>query len=100
MTWHGFQLWAQGVKKAGTVDRMKVIEALEGGMSYEGPAGKSTIDSATHHDILDVYIGEAENKKFKLLQSFSQQKPADTAAVCDLKKNPNDNQQYIIDVKV
>ncbi len=100
MTWHGFQLWAQGVKKAGTVDRMKVIEALESGMSYEGPAGKSTIDSATHHDILDVYIGEADNKKFKLLQSFSQQKPADTAAVCDLKKNPNDNQQYIIDVKV
>ena len=26
-------------------------------------------------------------------------KPADTAAVCDLKKNPNDNQQYVIDVK-
>ncbi len=31
-----------------------------------------------------------------LLEDFSQQKPADTAAVCDLIKNPNDNQQYVI----
>ena len=29
----------------------------------------------------------------------AQQPPADTAAVCNLKKNPNDNQQYVIDVK-
>jgi branched-chain amino acid transport system substrate-binding protein len=34
-----------------------------------------------------------------VLQSYPQQPPADTAAVCDLKKNPNDNQQYVIDVK-
>ncbi|MCW5624744.1 MAG: transporter substrate-binding protein, partial [Burkholderiales bacterium] len=100
MTYHGFQMWAEAAKKAGTVDRMKVIEALESGISYQGPAGKTTIDPATHHDILDVYIGEVDNKKFKLLESFSQQPPADTAAVCDLKKKPNDNQQYVIDVKV
>ena len=35
-----------------------------------------------------------------MLETFPQQQPADTAAVCDLKKNPNDNQQYVIDVKV
>ena len=100
MTYHGFELWSLAVKKAGTTDRMKVIEALESGISFEGPAGKTTLDPATHHDILDVYIGEVDNKKFKLLKSFPQQKPADTAAVCDLVKAPNDNQQYIIDVKV
>jgi len=100
MTYHGFTLWTLAVKKAGTVDRMKVIEALETNMSVTGPAGKTTIDPATHHAILDVYLAEAQNKKFKVLESFSQQKPLDTAAVCDLIKNPNDNQQYIIDVKV
>ena len=100
MTNHGFNLWAAAVKKAGSVDRMKVIEALETNLSYTGPGGKSTIDSATHHTILDVYIAEAQNKQFKVLERFSQQKPADTAAVCDLKKNPNENQQYVIDVKV
>jgi urea transport system substrate-binding protein len=34
-----------------------------------------------------------------VLESYPQQPPADTAAVCNLKKNPNDNQQYVIDVK-
>ena len=100
MTYHGFSLWASAVKKAGTVERVKVIEALETNMSFTGPGGKTTIDPATHHAVLDVYLGEASNKKFKVIESFSQQKPADTAAVCDLIKNPNDNQQYIIDVKV
>jgi urea transport system substrate-binding protein len=37
-----------------------------------------------------------KDQKFNLLEDFSQQKPADTAAVCDLIKNPNDNQQYVI----
>ncbi len=99
MTYHGVHLWADAVKKAGTIDRMKVIQALEGNASYDGPAGETTIDPQTHHTVLDVYIGEAKDKKIMVLEKFAQQKPADTAAVCDLKKNPNDNKQYVIDVK-
>jgi branched-chain amino acid transport system substrate-binding protein len=99
MTYHGLHLWADAVKKANSLDRMKVIEALEAGASYDGPAGKTTIDAKTHHDILDVYIGEARDKKFVVLEKFAQQQPADTQAVCDLKKNPNENKQYVIDVK-
>jgi urea transport system substrate-binding protein len=99
MTYHGVYLWANAAKKAGSIDRMKVIEALEQNASFDGPAGKTTIDPQTHHTILDVYIGEAKDKKFNVLETFSQQKPADTQAVCDLKKNPNENKQYIIDVK-
>ena len=99
MTYHGVYLWANAAKKAGSIDRMKVIEALEQNASFDGPAGKTTIDPQTHHTILDVYIGEAKDKKFNVLEKFSQQKPADTSAVCDLKKNPNENKQYIIDVK-
>ncbi len=99
LTYHGAHLWADAVKKAGSIDRMKVIEALEQDASYTGPAGKTTIDPKTHHTVLDVYIGEARDKKFVVLESFSQQKPEDTAAVCDLKKNPNENKQYVIDVK-
>jgi len=98
MTYHGFQLWKMAVEMAGTPERMPVIETLETGLSYVGPAGRTTIDPATHHDILDVYIGEAENSGFKVLESFDQQFPADTAAVCDLIANPNDNQQYVVKV--
>ena len=78
---------------------MKVIEALEQNASFDGPAGKTTIDPQTHHAILDVYIGEAKDKKIKVLEKFPQQPPADTQAVCDLKKNPDENKQYVIDVK-
>jgi len=99
MTYHGVHMWAEGVKKAGTIDRMKVIEALESGLTFTGPAGKTTLDAKTHHNILDVYIGEARDKKFVVLEKFPVQTPADTAAVCDLKKNPNENKQYVIDVK-
>src|ERR1700721_2128048 len=97
-TYQGFHLWADVVKKAGSVDRIKVIEALETGISIDAPSGKVTIDPQTHHCILDVHIAEVKHQKFNLLEDFPQQKPADTAAVCDLIKNPSDNQQYVIKI--
>jgi urea transport system substrate-binding protein len=95
-TYQGFQLWAEGVKKAKSVDRLKVIEALETGISINAPSGVVTIDPPTHHCVLDVHIAEVKDKKLVVLEDFAQQKPSDTAAVCDLIKNPNDNQQYVI----
>ncbi len=97
-TYQGFWLWAEGVKKAKSVDRMKVIEALETGISIDAPSGKVTIDPPTHHCVLDVHIAEVKDKRLNVLQDFPQQKPADTAAVCNLIKNPNDNQQYVIKI--
>jgi branched-chain amino acid transport system substrate-binding protein len=95
-TYQGFQLWSEGVKKADSVDRLKVIEALETGISIQAPSGTVTIDPPTHHCVLDIHIAEVKDKKLLLVEDFPQQKPADTAAVCDLVKNPNDNQQYVI----
>jgi len=95
-TYQGFKLWAEGVKKAGTLDRMKVIAALESGISIDGPSGKVTIDADTHHCVLNVSIAEVKNKQLNIVETFQQQKPTDTSAVCNLKKNPNDNQQYVI----
>jgi urea transport system substrate-binding protein len=95
-TYQGFQLWAEGVKKANSIDRMKVIEALETGISIKAPSGTVTIDAPTHHCVLDVHIAEVKDKKLNVLEDFAQQAPADTAAVCNLVKNPNDNQQYVI----
>ncbi len=95
-TYQGFLLWAAGVKKANSVDRMKVIEALETGISIDAPSGKVTIDPPTHHCVLDVHIAEVRDKKLKVLEDFSQQPPSDTAAVCNLIKHPNDNKQYVI----
>ena len=97
-TYQGFKLWAEGVKKAGSTDQMKVTEALESGISIDGPSGKVTIDPATHHCVLNVSLAEVQDKKFKIIQTFDQALPSDTSAVCNLKKNPKDNQQYVIKV--
>lgn len=94
--YQGFMLWAEGVRKAGSVDRMKVIEALESGISIDAPSGKVTLDPATHHCVLDVHIAKVQDRKLNLVESFPQQQPSDTAAVCDLIKNPTDNRQYSI----
>ena len=74
-TYQGFLLWAAGVKKANSVDRMKVIEALETGISIDAPSGKVTIDPPTHHCILDVHIAEVKDKKLVVLEDFPQQPP-------------------------
>jgi branched-chain amino acid transport system substrate-binding protein len=95
-TYQGFKLWAEGVKKANSVEIGKVTTALESGISINGPSGKVTIDPATHHCILNVSVAEVKAKKLNILQTFPQQAPTDTSAVCNLQKNPKDNQQYVI----
>lgn len=99
ISYNAVNVWAKAVEKAGTVDHDKVIEALETGISFVGPPGKTTIDPKTHHSTLDVYIAEVRDRKYKVLQSYQQQPPTDTAAVCDLIAHPNENKQFIIDVK-
>lgn len=95
-TYQGFKLWAEGVKKAKSLDRMKVTEALESGISINGPSGKVTVDAETHHCVLNVSIAEVKDKQLNIVETFQQQKPTDTSAVCNLIKNPKDNQQYVI----
>jgi urea transport system substrate-binding protein len=99
-TYIGFKLWAEGVRRARSIDRMKVIEALESGISMDTPAGMTTLDARTHHCTLDVFLAEASGHGFKVLQAFSQQPPLDTASVCDLKAHPNTNKQFVVDVKI
>ena len=99
-TYTGFQLWAEGVRRAGTPDRAKVIESLESGITHDGPAGRTVLDPKTHHATLDVHVAQVANRGFKVLQSFPQQPPSDTASVCDLAANPGANQQFVVDVKI
>ncbi len=99
VNYEGYMLWAEAVKKAGTLDRMKVIEALETGMSIDGPSGHVKIDSQTHHTVRNAYLGRAKGKNWEVIASFPDQPPSDTAAVCDLKAHPNTNKQFVVDVK-
>ncbi len=57
-----------------------------------------TIDPATHHCTLDIHIAEVKAKKMAVLEKYAQRKPIDTAAVCNLIKNPNENKQFVIKI--
>ncbi len=99
-TYIGFNLWAEAVRRAKSIDRMEVIKALETGISLNTPAGKTTIDAKTHHTTLDVFVAGCTNQAFRALETFPQQPPLDTASVCDLAAHPNENKQYEVDVKI
>jgi branched-chain amino acid transport system substrate-binding protein len=88
-TYEGVYLWAEGVKLAGTVERMAVIEALETPVSFDGPSGKISIEPKTHHAVQNVYLAELQGQKFNILETYPQQPPTDTLLVCDLQKNPD-----------
>lgn len=94
--YQGIMLWAEAVKKAGSLDREAVIAALESGLSLAGPAGQVVIDPQTHHATLDVHLMEMKGQKLDVLESFSARPPLDVQGVCDLKANPDDNTQYEI----
>lgn len=96
-TYNAVHHWANAVRAAGTTERMAVIEALESGIVFDGPGGPSVIDKATHHCATDVHIGRVKNHSFEILQTFPNQAPSDTAAVCDLIANPNENRQFEIE---
>ncbi len=87
-------LWAEGVKKAGSTDQMPVIEALEGGVSFDGPSGKISIEPKTHHAIQNVFLAELKDQKYTILESHEQQPPTDTLLVCDLQADPNQAKFY------
>ncbi|RYC30365.1 urea ABC transporter [Lichenibacterium minor] len=94
-TFDGIMLWADAVKKAGSVDRDKVIDALESGITVETPSGKVTMDPKTHHTIRTAYLATPKDRKWDILQTFPDQYPADTAGACDLIKNPKTNKQFV-----
>lgn len=96
--YQGVMMWAEAVRKAGSTNRDDVIAALETGLAIEGPGGVITIDPKTHHATLDVHIMELENQGMKVLETLPQRAPIDTQAVCDLQANPDDNQQYEINI--
>lgn len=96
--YQGILLWAEAVRQAGSVERMAVIEAIESGLSIEGPGGTVAIDPASHHAILDVHLMSIADQKMNVIETFEQRPPVDTQMVCDLKANPDDNTQYEIDI--
>ena len=96
--YQGIMLWAACVKKAGSLDREKMLAAIESGISIQGPGGKITLEPKTHHATLDIKVMEVKGQKLTIKQEFKARPPSDTLQFCDLQKNPNENKQFEVKV--
>ena len=94
----GIKLWAEAVTKAGSLDREKLLKVLESGIGVQGPAGLVKMDPVTHHASLDIKVMEVKGQKLSIKQAFNQRPPSDTAASCNLSKNPNENKQFEVTI--
>ena len=93
--YQGLLLWAEAVKKAGTLDREAVIKALESGISIVGPSGDVSLDPVTHHCIFNMYLAVAgKDRKFIIQEKFEKVRPTNPNGVCDLIKRPETNVQF------
>ena len=97
-TYNSVNMWKKAVEQAGTIERMAVIEALETGISVEGPGGTVTMDPPTHHTIMSAAIAELRGGNFDIVEVAENRTPDDTATVCDLIANPDQATQYRIEV--
>lgn len=94
--WNAWHLWATAVEKAGSLDRDKVIEALESGVSFESPSGTVSIDPGSHHTIQNVHITEGNmSNGFDVIDQIDQAAPAFEQSVCDLVADPDVNEQFL-----
>lgn len=70
LSYDGVYLWKAAVEKAGTFEVDKVVAALEGGLSFDGPGGTVTTQK-NHHLTKNVFIGETKaDGQFKILKSY------------------------------
>jgi urea transport system substrate-binding protein len=93
-TYEGIMLWAEGVKKAGSVAQPKVIAALETGISIEGPSGHVTMSPQLHTTIRNAYLAKPVNGVWDIMETYPNQTPTDTGTQCDLVKNPRMAKQF------
>ncbi|WP_433171527.1 ABC transporter substrate-binding protein [Actinoallomurus sp. CA-150999] len=94
--WNGWHLWAAAVNKAGSVDRKKVLKAIESGqVSIDSPSGRVTADGPTHHVVEDVSLAKVNARRgFDVIKTFPAQQPSYEKTVCDLIKNPSLNRAF------
>ena len=94
-TYEGIMIWAEAVKKAGSVEQQKVIAALETGITIDGPSGKVTMDPKTHHTIRNAYLAQPKRPASgRSWRPIPDQYPSDTGGACDLIKHPTMAKQF------
>lgn len=93
--WNGWHLWAMAANKAGSLDRGKVIAALESGLTFDSPSGKVQLDPGSHHVTQSISLAQTSDQKgFTVVDTKANVPPSYEDSVCDLVKNPDTNKQF------
>src|SRR3974390_2319578 len=68
--YRGLKLWEAAVKEAGSLDQDAVIAALEHARIADGPGGPAEMVPGQHHVRMNMYIAQARNGTFEILESL------------------------------
>jgi branched-chain amino acid transport system substrate-binding protein len=68
--YRGLRLWAAAVTEAGSLDQDDVIAALDHARIDEGPGGPAAMVPGQHHARMHMYIGQARDGRFDVVESL------------------------------
>ena len=93
--WNGWHLWAEAVTQADSLEPEAVTEAMESGVSIDGPSGTVAMDGPSHHVTQNVSIAQTNDQNgFTVVETTEAVPPSYEQEVCDLVENPDTNEQF------
>jgi urea transport system substrate-binding protein len=94
--WLNIQLWAAAANQAGSIDKGKVIDAIEAGFQLDAPEGRVRMDGKTHHLVHSIHVAQAtEDRAFKIIKTIPNVQPSYEQSVCDLIGKPRTHAQFV-----
>jgi ABC-type branched-subunit amino acid transport system substrate-binding protein len=68
--YRGLKLWEAAVREAGTLEQDAVVRALDHARIAQGPGGAAEMVPGQHHLRMNMYIGQVQNGRMKVIQSL------------------------------
>ena len=68
--YRGLKLWEAAVREAGSIDQDEVIKALDHAKIAQGPGGPAEMVPGQHHVRMNMYIAQAHDGKFEVIESL------------------------------
>jgi ABC-type branched-subunit amino acid transport system substrate-binding protein len=68
--YRGLRLWEAAVKEAGSLDQEAVIKSLDHAKIADGPGGAAEMVPGEHHVRMNMYIAQANNGTFKIVENL------------------------------
>jgi branched-chain amino acid transport system substrate-binding protein len=80
--YRGLRLWAAAVMEAGSLDTEAVVKALDTASLAEGPGGPAEMVPGQHHLRLNMYIAQARDGVFKVVEDLGRVDPKECPGGC------------------